>query len=336
MRSVAPPPMIVTRLTRKTRSLEAPIRCNLHTVEAITGWGTIDQLVADAAQAGYRVGVRLIRDWTELGLLEYPQRRPAGRGHGSRQAVYSANQRNLFLTLLHHRPNNKIKSLARIPVGIWTYWGDEYVPTSQALRAMNTWLGDPRVSKKQARQSAQEILRQLDSPSATATARRELLDAFSEIAYTGRADYQRLERAVRDVFEPGHGKIRRAVGHPAAPMMAQTMIDVTKARLEGVARLKAGKVNDDEFRQARHVHLVTYAEYAVQQPMLAARAPAANLDIYEPVTAEDALTNCCGHLLTVLGLTVLHPEYAARITAMPAPRIAFTTINATQQAQPIV
>src|SRR5206468_674748 len=126
---------------------------------------------------------------------------------------------------------------------IWTYWGDEYVPTSQARRAMNTWLGDPRVSKKQARQSAREILRQLDNPNATAAARRELLDALSEIAYTGRADYGRLERAVREAFEPGHDRIRRAVGHPTAPMMAQTMIDVTKARLEAVARLKAGKVS---------------------------------------------------------------------------------------------
>jgi len=50
--------------------------------------------------------------------------------------------------------------------------------------------------------------------------------------------------------------------------------------------------------------------------------------------AEDALTNCCGHLLTTLGLATLYPEHTARITAMPAPRIAFTTTNAAQQAQP--
>jgi len=110
-------------------------------VGPITEPDTIDQLVADAAGNGCHVGVRMIRDWTELGLLDYPQRLGAGKGHGSRQAMYSANQRNLFLTLLHHRPNNKIRSLARIPVGIWTYWGDDYVPTSQARRAMNTWLG---------------------------------------------------------------------------------------------------------------------------------------------------------------------------------------------------
>jgi hypothetical protein len=298
-------------------------------MEAITQPGTIDQLVMDAARAGHQVGVRLIRDWTELGMLDYPQRRPAGKGHGSRPALYSTHQRNLFLTLLHHRPNNKIKSLARIPVAIWAYFGDEYVPTRQALRAMRTWLGDPRASRTQARQSAHEILRRLDNPTATAAARRELLDTLSEIAYTGRADYQRLEHAIRDVFEPDHNKIRRVVGHPAAPMMTQTMIDVTRARLAAVARLQAGKVSEDEFRQTRHMHLVTYAEYATTQPMLAAHAPVADRDMYEPVTAEDALTNCCGHLLTTIGLAILYPDNAARVAAMPAPKITFTKRSAT-------
>ncbi len=292
-------------------------------MERIVGSGTIDQLVADAADRGHHISARLIRDWTELGLLDYPQKRPAGKGHGSRQAMYSANQRNLFLTLLHHRPNNKIKSLARIPVGIWMYWGDAYVSLSQVRRAMNTWIGDPRASKQQAQQTAREVLRQLDNPTATAVARRMLLDTWSEMAYTGRADLDRLERAVRDVFEPDARRIRKAVGHPAAPMLAESMIELMKARLTAVGRLKDRAVTDDEFRQARHSHLVTYAEYAMRQPMLAAHAPEANPDMYEPVTAETALTSSCGHLLTTLGLIALYPEEAARATAPVAPRIVF-------------
>ena len=286
--------------------------------------GTIGQLVSDAADNGHQVGVRLIRDWTELGLLDYPQRRSAGKCHGSRPALYSANQRKLFLTLLHHRVNNKIRSLARIPVWIWMYWGDEHVPTSQARRAMITWLGDPRVSMKQARQTAREIVRQLDNPGASAAARRELLNTLTDIAYSGRADYQRLERAVREVFEPVIGEIRKVVGHPAAPMMADSMVDLTKARLEAVGRLRAGRVTDDELRQARHAHLVTYAEYAVQQPMLAAHVLATASGMYEPVTAETALINSCGHLLTTLGLAALYPERATSIMAMPARRVTFT------------
>jgi len=238
--------------------------------------------------------------------------------------------RNLFLTLLHHRPTNKIKSLARIPVGIWTYWGDEYVPTSQALRAMKTWVGDPRERRQKARQTAQEIVRQLDSPTATATARRDLLNTLSDLAYTGRADYPRLERAVRDVFDPGAGTIRRAVGHPAAPLMADSVIEVTRARLEATARLQTNKVTEDEMRQARHIHLVSYAECAIQQPVLAPHAPATAPDMYEPVTAETALNNSCSNLLTVLGLAVLHPQETARAAATPQPRIIFTSQDSQQ------
>lgn len=290
-------------------------------MEAITEPGTIDQLVADAARHGHQVGVRLIRDWTERGLLDYPQRRPAGKGHGSRPALYPASQRNLLLTLLHHRSANKIKSLARIPVCIWTYWGDEFVSAAHALRAMNTWLGDPRVSLAQARKSAQELLRRLDNANATIASRRELLDTVSKIAYTCHADYPRLERAVRDVFEPGHDRIRRALGHPVAPMMADTIIDVIKARLTAVNRLKAGRISDEEFRQARHAHLVTYAEYAAEQPQLAAAAPAAHRDMYEPVTAEHALINCCGDLLTTIGMSILYPDIATQMAAKRAPAI---------------
>ncbi|HEX9518403.1 MAG TPA: hypothetical protein VF940_19765, partial [Streptosporangiaceae bacterium] len=107
--------------------------------------------------------------------LDNPQKRSAGKGHGSAQALYPANQRNLLLTLLHHRSGNNISSVARIPVGIWMYWGDEFVPLRQARRALMTWLGDPRVSLQRAREAARAILGQIDSPHATARARRELL-----------------------------------------------------------------------------------------------------------------------------------------------------------------
>ena len=119
-----------------------PFRCNLHSV--ITEPGTIEDMVADATAAGYQATERLIRDWTQHGLLDYPQKRPAGKGHGSAPALYPASQRNLLLTLLYHRPGKNISSLARIPVCIWMYWGEEYVPLRQAHRALLRSLGDPQ------------------------------------------------------------------------------------------------------------------------------------------------------------------------------------------------
>ena len=285
----------------------------------VTGPGTIDQMVADAAARGHQVTIRLVRDWTEAGLLDYPQRRPAGKGRGSRQALYPANQRNLFLTLLHHRSGNGISSLARIPVGIWMYWGDEYVPIRQVRRAMNTWLGDPRASMRRARETAVEMSRQLDNPAATSAARRELREALADLAYTGRADFGRLERAITEVFEAGFGTLRRAVGHPAAPVMADSVIVMLRARLRAVDLLREGKVTDEDLYAARHGHQVAYAEYAARQRFFAMHAPAENPGMYEAVTAENALNACCGHLLTTIGLASLFPERASQINAAPAP-----------------
>ena len=283
--------------------------------------GTIDDMVADADQGGHAVTARLIRDWTQQGLLDYPQRRPAGKGHGSEQAIYSANQRMLLLTLLHHRDGNNISSLARIPVGIWIYWGDEYVPLRQARRALLRFLGDQdasrnfaqdvmRASKQRARETARAMLGQFDHPDATPRARREFLDAITEAAWTGRPDFDRIEAALRAVFEPGYGQVRRVVGHPAAPQLADSVITGIKVRIAAVSALTAGTVSDQGLVDARDAHLFAYADYAARQPQYAAAVPAERASMYEPVTGEEALNNCCGHFLTVLGLQIAYPEAA--------------------------
>jgi hypothetical protein len=296
-------------------------------VDEITGPATIEQMVADAAAAGHELTVRLIRDWTRLGLLDTPLRRPAGKGHGSLPALYPETQRRLLLTLLVHRPTNGISSLARIPVGIWMYWGEAYVPLRQVRVAMATWLGDPRVSLRRARETANEVARLLDNPAASDAARARLRRTLSDIAYTGKADLAQLDFAVREVFEPGAQRIHRAVGHPAAPLTAESIVELTRARLRAAERLAVKDpahpdyVTDAEYVSARHAHLVAYAQYATQQALLAANAPAGRSDMYEPVTAERALNDCCGNLLTALGMNSLYPQRAAEIEREPEPRI---------------
>jgi hypothetical protein len=286
-------------------------------VESIIASGTINELIADARRDGHAVTVRLIRDWTEAGLLDSPQRRPRGKGHGSLPALYPAKQRMLLLSLLHHRPDNGIASLARIPVGIWMYWGDGYVPLRQARRAFMTWLGDPRVSQQKAKDSARALLGQLDNPAASTAARRELLRVVADVAYTGRADFDVLEHAVRDVFEPESIRVKRALGHPAAPITADSVIDLIRARLAAVDQLNAGMVTDESFVQARQAHLMVFHEYLGQQPVLAASAPQNLPSIYERPNWEATLNSCCSDLLTVLGLEILYPENGRRIRRAP-------------------
>jgi hypothetical protein len=199
------------------------------------------------------------------------------------------------------------------------YWGDEYVPLRQARRAMLTWIGDPGVSLRQARETAQAILGHLDSPRATPAARRALLKILTDIGHTAQFDADRLEAAVFDVFEPGSQRIRRAVGHPAAPMMVDSVIEVMKARLTAVSHLRGGQVTDEALYQVRHAHLMAYAEYAVKQPAFAGSAPPQNPDMYQPVTAEKALNDCCVHLLTTIGLEIMYPERAGQLRAAAGP-----------------
>ena len=245
---------------------------------------------------------------------------PPSKGHGSRKALYPQSQRQLFLTLLHHRAAaNGIASLARIPVGIWMYWGDGFVPVRQVRRAMTTWIGDPRSSLRKARETAKEMAGQLDNPAATPAARRELREALADLAYTGQTDFERLERAVTDVFEAGYGTLRRAGGHPDAAVMTDSVIYTLKARLTAVALVQGDKLSDDEYYAARRRHRATYAEYAAKQNSYALHAPPDKPGMYEPVTAENTLNMSCLHLLTTIGLSTLYPEGASRVDSMPEP-----------------
>ena len=48
------------------------------------------------------------------------------------------------------------------------------------------------------------------------------------------------------------------------------------------------------------------------QRRLSARI-SAGPQLYAPVTAEDTLSNCCGHLLSAPGLEIKYPEQAERL-----------------------
>ena len=72
-------------------------------------------------------------------------------------------------------------------------------------------------------------------------------------------------------------------------------------------------MSDEALISARDAHVFAYAEYAAKQHLLAASTPAVTGNMYEPVTADDTLSNCCGHLLTTIGLEILHPDTAEQL-----------------------
>lgn len=172
--------------------------------EQVHGPGTLDDLLEDAREAGYEISRRTVHDWISLGLLDNPQRRGAGRG--SRPGQHSANQRKLFLLLLSKRVEMpKIPSLALLPFGIWLWWGEEWVPTRQALKAFRAWFGDGLRRKQVCLEAARATLEQIDHPAATDTARNRFVRLFAEVGYRGSTTPElrsELEDAARAVFEP--------------------------------------------------------------------------------------------------------------------------------------
>jgi hypothetical protein len=84
-------------------------------------------------------------------------------------------------------------------------------------------------------------------------------------------------------------------------------------RLAAVSALMASQVTDETLMHARDAHLFAYADYAAKQPLLAASTPANVPPLYEAVTAEAALNDCCKHLLSAIGLELTYPAEAERL-----------------------
>ena len=151
-----------------------------------------------------KVIVPAVAFWHQHGLLDSPQKRPAGKGHGSVPTLYPAS---------HSVP-------CCAPWATLTHYAKDAT----------------RASKVRSRTVAREVLSQMDNPQATPRDRRELLDALTETAYTGQPDFERLEHAVSAVFDAGTTQIRRAVGHPSAPVTTEALVTGVRARVMAIER----------------------------------------------------------------------------------------------------
>jgi hypothetical protein len=92
----------------------------------------------------------------------------------------------------------------------------------------------------------------------------------ARIAERAEAARRRYQARASLLCEFGYGTLRRAVGHLAAPLTADSVVDLVKARFTAIDLLQRDAITDDDFRDARHAHLVTYTEYAMQQHLLTA------------------------------------------------------------------
>lgn len=123
--------------------------------------------------------------------------------------------------------------LAKFPIVLWLYFGESYVPTSQAARAMRTWaVREANPSMRASFVSARELVRLLDQPDSDPEARRDLVGLIVESAHKGTFDRDELLQAIWAVFDyPDEGRV---LGVAPLAISPEKFVDFLAARLAGL------------------------------------------------------------------------------------------------------
>ncbi|MFF5536974.1 hypothetical protein ACFY71_31690 [Streptomyces cinerochromogenes] len=280
-------------------------------------------MIEDARAAGFDLQKRTIHDWIRRGLLDQPLRRGAGRG--SRPGLHSENQRKLFLLLLTKRDEMpKLPTLALIPLSIWLLWGHEWVPTRQARKALATWFGDGARRKQVCHEAALGVLKQLDHPLASATARARLVRLFEAISYRGRmtaADRGELEAAARAVFEPksvfGSTGLVRAVGPSALPLTVEALLTNMTAVAEAIRVLRDDGMTEGLLEQAKTLYHRSKREYAEIRPALGAQTAGPLSALFLERTLDQEVNAIGTDLLLIIGLLLTSSRARVPASAVP-------------------
>ncbi|WP_369390378.1 hypothetical protein AB5J72_24135 [Streptomyces sp. CG1] len=281
--------------------------------KTVTGAGTLDDMLEDARLAGFDIQKRTIHAWVARGLLDHPLRRGAGRG--SRPGLHSENQRKLFLLLLSKRREMpKLSTLALVPLSLWLWWGDQWVPSRQAFRAFMTWFRDGARSKETCHDAARRVLEQLDHPMASEAARARLVRTFAEISYRSRVsdtDLKGLAAAARAVFEPasvfGSTGLVRAVGPHVWPVTVEAVLTPNYAVAAATQALRDDRVTERHLGAAKALYRRLRKEYEESLPFLRAHTADPLSGLFVGRTSEEDFNNVGSDLLMFIGLLLTSP-----------------------------
>jgi hypothetical protein len=263
---------------------------------------TAAELVANAKRRRLEpVSERLVGDWVEMGLLANPTRQGAGRGHGSRRATFSANQHELFIALLRQRAKlaqakemqralprsardreTRIALLARIPLVLWTYWGDDYVDTRQARKALATSLDVQTLPRERATKRAKSLVDAIAHADASPTAINRLRRILEASIVKGRiedpSDFDRTFRRVFDPYDHNRQMLPPGVsaGQSASP---SSLLQAEVLRERARTALLTGAVTEELLEQARTELQVSFVEYAREHPLYVALSGQRLMDV---------------------------------------------------------
>lgn len=266
-----------------------------------SGQLTMDDLLDAGRRCGAQPTRRMVQDWVELGLLDQPQRHGRGRARGV-SATWSPQQLRLFETLLDKRTTVKhVAPLCNVPVWLWLYFGDDFVPLRQVRRALVTWQGRTINTSWQAAKRAAAQLLDLAAVRARRSDMRLLVErTASLIRRSPRQFDERDETELREILAGMHGAGRSAIVRTLGGMEFEpdAYLTLLKARLGAAGALQDDSIDDALFHWARFSNVMTKAEYQTHLARMTGRPGAAFATV---PSGEGTLSRACLDLVTLLG-----------------------------------
>jgi len=258
-------------------------------------------MVKAAREAGNSdVSERLVTDWVSLGLLDQPTRVSRGKGRGpGANYEWPESQRDLFLTLLAKRDEATSRAaMCAIPVGVWMYWGDDWIPLRQVRLALRTWWDRPGRSRwKRSADGARLVIDTIapaGTPRAFKSEVRELITAALENDVFPREELtQALEQLLVNRSSDGRfGPARSTAAEIVDGMWSMA-----------VATYNYDLITDGMFYEARSRLLPIMLSYINEWPTLS-KDPVYGRS-YEQPTWSFLINQSCPQLLAGLGLQLI-------------------------------
>ena len=262
-------------------------------------------MVEAARGAGFtKVSERLVTDWRSLGLLDEPVRVSRGQGEGpGARYEWPDTQRELFLSLLQQRPNLKyVAGLSQMPVSIWIYWGDDFVPLRQVKIALRTWWdrAGRLNSRERIESEARVIVKAIVGAGGSRELRNQLRDAIAKSMDSGVYDVESITPLVQNLLET----IPQGSWGPFG-FGASEVVDMLRSM--AIAMTDFDSFSDGDFLEARSRHRQNLVAYLRAQPALSDEPAWGNWFI-DP-TYEFLVNNSCRDLLRNLGMLRLAAQY---------------------------
>lgn len=259
------------------------------------------ELIVEAYRHGFaEVTERQITEWVRLGLLDRAERAPRRDGHKGAFYLWPENQLNLLLTLLNKQKEGKhTSSLVVIPVSIWLYWGDDWVTTNQARRALKTSLGlfGPPHSWERAHANARDVVKTLLNNGAPRTKAKRLIETLTIGLYNKKLDRDELKSLLADLAE--HDSQLEQWGPFGFDI--DSILDMLLATLTAVNELDS--ITDQDLINARAFQRQKVIAYAADFPKLS-KSPVFGKQ-FEKITLELLVERSCRDLLFQLGLMII-------------------------------